>query len=125
MYSEKVINHFMNPRNVGEIEDADGVGSVGNPVDGDIVTMYIKIENNIIKDVKFKVKGCPAAIASGSMTTELAKGKTIDEGLKISREDVAKELGGLPAKKNECSNLGAAALHAALSDFLSRHSQKT
>lgn len=120
MYSKKVMDHFANPRNVGEIKSADGVGSVGNPADGDVVTMYVKIENNILKDVKFKVKGCPAAIATGSMTTELARGKTIEEGLKITREDVARELGGLPAKKNECSNLGADALHAAIKDYLNK-----
>jgi nitrogen fixation NifU-like protein len=122
MYSERVMDHFANPRNVGEIESADGIGSVGNPADGDVVTMFIKIENNIIKDIKFKVKGCPAAIATGSMTTELAKGKTIEEGLKLTKEDVARELGGLPAKKNECSNLGAAALHAAIKDYLNKQS---
>jgi nitrogen fixation NifU-like protein len=120
MYSRKVMNHFENPRNVGEIENADGIGSAGNPADGDVVTMYIKIENNIMKDIKFKVKGCPAAIATGSMATELAKGKTIEEGLKITKEDVARELGGLPAKKNECSNLGADALHAAIKDYLNK-----
>jgi len=122
MYSKKVIEHFSNPRNVGEIDFPDGVGSVGNPADGDTVTIYLKIEDNVIKDVKFKVKGCPAAIASASMTTELAKGKTIEEGLKITREDVARELGGLPAKKNECSNLGAAALHAAIKNYLNKKS---
>jgi nitrogen fixation NifU-like protein len=118
------MDHFANPRNVGEIEAADGIGSMGNPADGDVVTMYIKIENNIIKDIKFKVKGCPAAIATGSMTTELAKGKTIEEGLKITKEDVAKELGGLPTKKNECSNLGAAALHAAIKNYLNKPPKK-
>ncbi|WXG40923.1 MAG: iron-sulfur cluster assembly scaffold protein [Candidatus Freyarchaeum deiterrae] len=122
MYSKKVMDHFANPRNVGEIKSADGIGSVGNPADGDVVTMYVKIENNIIKDVKFKVKGCPAAIATGSMTTELARGKTLEEGLKITKEDVARELGGLPAKKNECSNLGADALHAAIKDYLNKQS---
>ncbi len=122
MYSENVIDHFTNPRNVGEIEKADGIGTAGNPADGDVVTIYVKIESNIIKDIKFKAFGCAAAIATGSMTTELAKGKTIEEGLKISREDVARELGGLPAKKNECSNLGAAALHAAINDYLNKQS---
>ena len=122
MYSKRVMDHFANPRNIGKIENADGMGSVGNPADGDVVTIYIKIENNIIKDIKFKVKGCPAAIATGSMTTELAKGKTLEEGLKITREDVARELGGLPAKKNECSNLGADALHAAINDYLNKQS---
>nr|MDO8082276.1 iron-sulfur cluster assembly scaffold protein [Candidatus Freyarchaeota archaeon] len=120
MYSKRVMDHFANPRNVGKIENADGMGSVGNPADGDVVTIYVKIENNIIKDIKFKVKGCPAAIATGSMTTELAKGKTIEEGLNITQEDVARELGGLPTKKNECSNLGADALHAAIKDYLNK-----
>jgi nitrogen fixation NifU-like protein len=122
MYSEKVIDHFTNPRNVGEIENADGVGTVGNPADGDVVTIYLKIENNIIKDVKFKAFGCAAAIATGSMTTELARGKTIEEGLQITKEDVKRELGGLPARKNECSNLGAAALHAAINDYFNKQS---
>ena len=120
MYSKRVMDHFANPRNVGEIESADGIGSAGNPADGDVVTMYLKIGDNLIKDVKFKVKGCPAAIASGSMTTELAKGKTIEEVLKITKDDVARELGGLPAKKNECSNLGADALHAAIRNYLNK-----
>ncbi|MFB0560063.1 MAG: iron-sulfur cluster assembly scaffold protein [Candidatus Lokiarchaeia archaeon] len=120
MYSEKVIDHFTNPRNVGEIEDADGIGTVGNPADGDVVTIYVKIENNIIKDVKFKAFGCAAAIATGSMTTELAKGKTIEDGLKITREEVTRELGGLPTRKNECSNLGADALHAAINDYFNK-----
>ncbi|MEM2959940.1 MAG: iron-sulfur cluster assembly scaffold protein [Candidatus Jordarchaeaceae archaeon] len=120
MYSKKVMDHFANPRNVGEIQAPDGVGTVGNPADGDLVTIYIKIEKNVIKDIRFKVKGCPAAIASASMTTELAKGKTVEEGLKITREDVARELGGLPEKKNECSNLGAAALHAAIKNYLNK-----
>ncbi len=122
MYSEKVIDHFTNPRNVGVIENADGVGTVGNPADGDVVTIYLKIENNIIKDVKFKAFGCAAAIATGSMTTELARGKTIEEGLQITKEDVKRELGGLPARKNECSNLGAAALHAAINDYFNKQS---
>ncbi|MGQ9720348.1 MAG: iron-sulfur cluster assembly scaffold protein [Candidatus Jordarchaeum sp.] len=120
MYSEKVIDHFTNPRNVGEIENANGVGTVGNPADGDVVTIYVEIEDNILKDVKFKAFGCAAAIATGSMTTELAKGKTVEEALKINREDVARELGGLPDRKNECSNLGAAALHEAINDYLGK-----
>lgn len=120
MYSKRVMDHFANPRNVGEIDSADGIGSAGNPADGDVVTIYIKVEGNVIKDIKFKVKGCPAAIASGSMTTELAKGKTIEEGLKLTKDDVVRELGGLPAKKNECSNLGADALHAAIMNYLNK-----
>ncbi|MCW4035712.1 MAG: Fe-S cluster assembly scaffold protein NifU [Candidatus Bathyarchaeota archaeon] len=117
MYSEKVLDHFRNPRNVGEIEDADGVGTVGNPVCGDMMSIYIKVENDRIKDIKFKTFGCGAAIATTSMTTELAKGKTLDEALKITREDVADELGGLPPVKMHCSNLAADALHEAINDY--------
>ena len=117
MYSEKVLDHFRNPRNVGEIEDADGVGTVGNPVCGDMMSIYIKVENDHIKDIKFKTFGCGAAIATTSMTTELAKGKTLDEALKITREDVADELGGLPPVKMHCSNLAADALHEAINDY--------
>lgn len=120
MYSEKVMDHFMNPRNVGEIIDADGVGSFGNPVDGDQVKIYIKVEDGRLVDVKFKAFGCPAAIASGSILTEMAKGKTIDEALKITRRDVAESLGGLPPNKMECSNLSADALHRAIEEYLSR-----
>ena len=117
MYSEKVLDHFRNPRNVGEIEDADGVGTVGNPVCGDMMSIYIKVENDHIKDIKFKTFGCGAAIATTSMTTELAKGKTLDEALKITREEVADELGGLPPVKMHCSNLAADALHEAINDY--------
>ena len=120
MYSEKVMDHFMNPRNVGEIPDADGVGTVGNPVCGDLMTVYIKVEDSRLKDVKFKTFGCGAAIATSSMTTELAKGKTIEEALKITRGDVADSLGGLPAIKMHCSNLAADALHAAIKDYLKK-----
>ena len=120
MYSEKVMDHFMNPRNVGEIPDADGVGTVGNPVCGDLMTVYIKVKDNRLKDVKFKTFGCGAAIATSSMTTELAKGKTIEEALKITRGDVAESLGGLPAIKMHCSNLAADALHAAIKDYLKK-----
>jgi len=120
MYSEKVMDHFMNPRNVGEIPEADGVGTVGNPVCGDLMTVYVKVEDNRLKDVKFKTFGCGAAIATSSMTTELAKGKTIEEALKISRGDVADSLGGLPAIKMHCSNLAADALHAAIKDYLKK-----
>ncbi len=118
MYSEKVMDHFRNPRNVGEIENADGVGEVGNPVCGDMMTFYIKVENDIITDVKFKTFGCGAAIAVSSMVSEMAKGKTIAEALKITNEQVAKDLGGLPPNKMHCSNLGADALHAAIQDYL-------
>jgi nitrogen fixation NifU-like protein len=124
MYSEKVMDHFMNPRNVGEIPDADGVGTVGNPVCGDLMTMYIKIKGNRLEDVKFKTFGCGAAIATSSMTTELAKGKTIEEALKITRADVADSLGGLPSIKMHCSNLAADALHAAINDYLKKKGAK-
>jgi nitrogen fixation protein NifU and related proteins len=117
MYSEKVMEHFSNPRNVGEIEDADGVGTVGNPVCGDLMTIYIKVKDNIIEDIKFKTFGCGAAIATSSMVTEMAMGKTIEEALKISRNDVANELEGLPPVKMHCSNLAADALKAAIDDY--------
>jgi len=117
VYSEKVMDHFMNPRNMGEIADADGVGTVGNPVCGDLMNMYIKVKDNKLEDVKFKTFGCGAAIATSSMITELAKGKTIEEALKITRSDVADSLGGLPPIKMHCSNLAADALHAAIEDY--------
>jgi nitrogen fixation NifU-like protein len=117
MYSEKVLDHFRNPRNVGEIEDADGVGTVGNPVCGDMMSIYIKVEDDRIADVKFRTFGCGAAIATTSMTTELAKGKTLEEAMEITRQDVADELGGLPPVKMHCSNLAADALHEAIKDY--------
>lgn len=117
MYSEKVLDHFRNPRNVGEIKDADGVGSVGNPVCGDVMSIYIKIKDDKIEDIKFKTFGCGAAIATTSMTTELAKGKTLDEAMTITRQDVADELGGLPPVKMHCSNLAADALHEAIENY--------
>jgi len=117
VYTEKVMEHFRNPRNMGEIPDADGVGTVGNPVCGDMMTVYIKVKENRIEDIKFKTFGCGAAIATSSMITELAKGKTIDEALKITRADVAESLGGLPPIKMHCSNLAADALHAAIKDY--------
>jgi nitrogen fixation NifU-like protein len=117
MYSEKVMDHFMNPRNVGEIPDADGVGTVGNPVCGDLMTMYIKVKDNKIADVKFKTFGCGAAIATSSMTTELAMGKTLEEAKKITRADVAENLGGLPKIKMHCSNLASDALHEAIKNY--------
>jgi len=117
MYTEKVMEHFRNPRNMGEIPDADGIGTVGNPVCGDLMTVYIKVKDNRIEDIKFKTFGCGAAIATSSMITELAKGKTIDEALKITRADVAESLGGLPPIKMHCSNLAADALHAAIKDY--------
>ena len=123
MYSEKVMDHFSKPRNVGEIKDADGVGTVGNPTCGDLMTMYIKVKDNIIEDVKFKTFGCGAAIATSSMTTELAKGKTIEEALNISRADVAENLGGLPPIKMHCSNLAADALHEAIKDYKTKQKE--
>ncbi len=117
MYSEKVMEHFRNPRNVGEIPDADGVGTVGNPVCGDMMTIYIKVENNRITNIKFKTFGCGAAVATSSMITELAKGKTLEEAVQITRTDVADNLGGLPPIKMHCSNLAADALHEAIKDY--------
>jgi len=117
MYTDKVMEHFRNPRNMGEIPNADGVGTVGNPVCGDLMTMYIQVKDDRIEDVKFKTYGCGAAIATSSMTTELAKGKTLDEAMKITRASVAESLGGLPKAKMHCSNLAADALHAAIEDY--------
>ncbi|RLF31826.1 MAG: Fe-S cluster assembly scaffold protein NifU [Thermoplasmata archaeon] len=116
-YSKKVMEHFRKPRNMGEIKDADGVGTVGNPVCGDLMAIYIKVENNRIKDIKFKTFGCAAAIATSSMITELAKGKTLEEAEKITRDDVANELEGLPPIKMHCSNLAADALREAIKDY--------
>ena len=117
IYSEKVMDHFMHPRNVGEIADADGVGEVGNPVCGDMMTFYIKVDDNRLKDVKFKTFGCGAAIAVSSMTSEMAIGKTLEEAMLITPQSVADELGGLPKVKFHCSNLGADALHLAIDDY--------
>ena len=117
MYSDKVMEHFTHPRNTGEITDADGVGTVGNPTCGDLMTMYIKVKDERIVDVKFKTFGCGAAIATSSMTTELAKGKTLKEAMKITRTSVAESLGGFPKVKMRCSNLAADALHAAIKDY--------
>ena len=116
-YSQKVMDHFTNPRNVGELPEADGIGEVGNPTCGDIMTFFIKVEGDRIADVKFKTFGCGAAIAVSSMISEMAKGKTLDQALKITNKDVAKELEGLPATKLHCSNLGADALHAAIHSY--------
>ncbi len=121
MYSAKVMDHFSNPRNVGEIKDADGVGEVGNPVCGDMMTFYIKVKDNVLEDVKFKTFGCGAAIAVSSMVSEMAKGKTLEEALKITNASVADELGGLPSQKMHCSNLGASALHKAIEDYQKKH----
>jgi len=124
MYSEKVMDHFQKPRNVGEIEDASGVGTVGNPTCGDLMTIYIKVEDDIITDIKFKTFGCGAAIATSSMITEMAIGKTIEEALKITRNDVADELEGLPPVKMHCSNLAADALRAAIDDYKKKNEDK-
>ncbi|AGL02089.1 Fe-S cluster assembly scaffold protein NifU [Desulfoscipio gibsoniae] len=120
MYTDKVMDHFENPRNVGEISDANGVGQVGNPTCGDIMKIYLKIDNEVITDIKFKTFGCGAAIATSSMVTEMAKGKTIEEALQLSNKAVAEALGGLPPKKLHCSNLAADALHAAIEDYRSK-----
>ncbi len=120
MYSEKVMDHFRNPRNVGEIADADGVGEIGNPVCGDMMTFYIKVKDNRLTDVKFKTFGCGAAIAVSSMVSEMAIGKTIEQAMKITNADVAEELGGLPPNKLHCSNLGADALHKAIENYQSK-----
>ena len=120
MYSDKVMEHFANPRNVGVLADADGVGQVGNPVCGDMMTFYIKVKDDRLDDVKFQTFGCGAAIAVSSMVSEMAKGRTLDEGMAITNELVAQELGGLPKNKMHCSNLGADALHEAIKNFRDR-----
>jgi len=121
VYTDKVMDHFENPRNVGEIADADGVGQVGNPTCGDIMKIYLKVnDDNVIEDVRFKTFGCGAAIATSSMVTEMVKGKTLDEAMKISNKMVAEALGGLPPKKMHCSNLAADALQAAIEDYKSK-----
>ena len=116
-YSEKVIEHYTNPRNVGKIENASGIGEVGNPVCGDIMKMFIKVENNIITDVKFKTFGCGAAIATSSISTEMIKGKTIEEALALKNGDVVKALDGLPPVKLHCSVLAEEAIHDAIADY--------
>jgi nitrogen fixation NifU-like protein len=123
MYTEKVMEHFRNPRNMGEIPDADGVGTVGNPVCGDLMTIYITVKDDRIEDIKFKTFGCGAAIATSSMTTEIAKGKTLEEAMKITRASVADSLGGLPPVKMHCSNLAADALHAAIEDYYKKQKE--
>jgi len=124
-YSKKVMEHFMNPQNVGVIENADGYGKVGNPVCGDLMEIYIKVKDDKIEDIKFRTFGCGSAIATSSMVTELAKGMHIDEALKITRKDVADELNGLPPKKMHCSNLAADALHEAIEDYKRKKEGKT
>lgn len=120
IYSEKVMEHFQNPRNVGVIKDADGKGQVGNPVCGDMMTFYIKVKDNRLADIKFQTFGCGAAIAVSSMISEMAMGKTLEEAKEISNKSVADELGGLPTNKLHCSNLGADALHKAIEDYEER-----
>lgn len=125
MYTDKVMEHFTNPRNVGEIENADGVGEVGNMKCGDIMRIYIKVnDQEIIEDVKFRTFGCGAAIATSSVVTEMVKGKTIDEALQITNKAVAEELGGLPEAKMHCSNLAADALHKAIEDLKNKREDK-
>jgi nitrogen fixation NifU-like protein len=123
-YNEKVIDHFKNPRNVGEIENPDGVGHVGNPVCGDIMELYIKVKHDIIVDAKFKTFGCGAAIATSSMVTEIVKGKSIEEALKISNKTVVEALDGLPAAKMHCSVLAEDALKSAIENYLSKSKKK-
>jgi len=122
-YTEKVMEHFKNPRNLGQMKDADGVGEVGNPNCGDIMTVYIKVKDNRIADISFQTFGCVAAVATSSMVTELAKGKTLDEAMKLTRADVAESLGGLPPIKMHCSNLAADALHAAIQDYRAKQAK--
>ena len=123
-YSEKVMDHFTNPRNIGELEMADGTGEVGNPVCGDMMKFTIRVKDNVIEDVKYLTFGCGAAIAVSSMVSEMAKGKTLEEALKISNKQVAEELDGLPGNKMHCSNLGADALHKAIEDYMEKHDIK-
>ncbi|MFQ5925155.1 MAG: iron-sulfur cluster assembly scaffold protein [Dehalococcoidia bacterium] len=124
IYSDKVMEHFLNPRNVGEIEDADGIGEVGNPICGDMMSFYIKVDNNHLSDVRFKTFGCGAAIAVSSIVSEMAKGKTLEEARKITPALVAKELQGLPKNKHHCSNLGAQALNKAIDNYLKKQGKK-
>jgi nitrogen fixation protein NifU and related proteins len=119
-YSKKVMEHFMNPRNVGVIENPDGYGKVGNPICGDVMEIFIKVKDDRITDIKFRTFGCGSAIATSSMVTELAKGKHVDEAMKLTRGDVASELDGLPPQKMHCSNLAADALHEAIKDYKNR-----
>jgi len=124
MYSDKVLEHFNNPRNMGEISNPDGIGKVGNPVCGDLIWIYIKVKNDVITDVKFKTFGCAAAIATSSMITELAKGKTLKEALKLTRQDVAEHLQGLPPIKMHCSNLASDGLHRAIEEYLKKQGRR-
>jgi len=120
MYSKKLMSHFRKPHNMGKIKNPDGVGEVGNPVCGDIMRIYIKVTNDRLKDVKFETLGCPAAIGTSSMVTDLAKGKTLEKALKITNQDVAKSLDGLPKIKMHCSNLAADALHEAIKNYYAK-----
>ena len=124
-YSDKVMDHFTKPRNIGEIEEPDGVGEVGNPVCGDMMKFSIKVKDNRIEDVKYLTFGCGAAIAVSSMVSEMAKGKTLEEAKKITNKQVAEELGGLPGNKMHCSNLGADALHKAIDDYMAKEKVST
>jgi nitrogen fixation NifU-like protein len=121
MYTDLVMDHFSNPRNVGEVEDADGAGQIGNPVCGDVMRMTIKVDDDHISDVKFKTFGCGAAVATSSMVTEMVMGRSLDEAAEISNRTVAEALGGLPAQKMHCSNLAADALHLAIEDYLTKN----
>ncbi len=121
MYSEEVMDHFSNPRNVGTIEDADAVGTEGNPVCGDLMKIFLKVKDNRIEDIKFQTFGCGAAIATSSMATEMVKGKTLEEAEELSNAAVAAALGGLPGNKMHCSNLAADAIHAAIKDYREKH----
>ncbi|MBF0487115.1 MAG: Fe-S cluster assembly scaffold protein NifU [Nitrospirae bacterium] len=123
MYSAKLMDHFTNPRNVGEIADADGIGMEGNPTCGDAMKLFIKVKDDVITEVKFQTFGCGAAIAVSSMITEMAKGKTLAEALSITKESVAEALDGLPPQKMHCSNLGSDALRKAIEDYRSRQAQ--
>jgi nitrogen fixation NifU-like protein len=123
MYSQKVMDHFTNPRNVGEMEDADGIGEEGNPVCGDAMKIFIKVKDNVITDLKFQTFGCASAIAVSSMVTEMAKGMTIEDASKITKASLADALDGLPPQKMHCSNLGADALHKAIEDYKSKQNK--
>jgi nitrogen fixation NifU-like protein len=124
MYSEKVMDHFQNPRNAGDMTDPDGVGQVGNPSCGDIMKIFIKVNDDVITDIKFKTFGCGAALATSSMVTEMVKGKTIAEALQVTNKAVAEALDGLPPKKMHCSNLAADALHAAIEDYRQKQNKQ-
>jgi len=123
MYTEQVMDHFQNPRNMGEIPGADAIGETGNPVCGDMMKLYLKVENGTITDIKFKTLGCGAAIATSSVLTEMAKGKSLEEAAQITRDDVAQALGGLPPVKMHCSNLASDALKAAIKDYQEKHAR--